>query len=119
MRPAEEVDASALLARYRQRGTAEKDFGDWNQALALSLSSTPRTKTHYRGRVLHDDFTEPDSFAANEARLLMSLLAANLIWRAICHAGGMEGWALLSAGRVSNRGGSLAVDGGASPVSHS
>jgi hypothetical protein len=80
--PAEEISAQALLEHYRQRGEAEKDFGDWNQALDLALSSTPRTKTHYRGRVLHEDFTEPDSFAANEARLLLSLLAANLL-----HAG--------------------------------
>ncbi len=80
--PAEAVDGPALLAHYRRRGEAEKDFGDWNQALALSLSSTPRTKTHYRGRVLQEAFTEPDSFAANEARLLLSLLAANLM-----HAG--------------------------------
>ncbi len=93
--PAEEESAAALLERYRGRGEAEKDFGDWNQALALSLSSTPRTKTHYRGRVLHEDFTEPDSFAANEARLRLSLLAANLL-----HAGA----ALLereSTGRMS------------------
>jgi hypothetical protein len=80
--PAAEVDGPSLLARYRKRGEAEKDFGDWNQALDLSLSSTPRTKTHYRGRVLHEAFSEPDSFAANEARLLLSLLAANLM-----HAG--------------------------------
>lgn len=80
--PAEEVGAGELLQRYRQRGEAEKDFGDWKEALPLTLSSTPRTKTHYRGRVLEGDFTEADSFAANEARLLLSLLAANLL-----HAG--------------------------------
>ena len=80
--PAEEVSAEVLLQRYRQRGEAEKDFGDWQQALPLTLSSTPRTKPHYRGRVLEGGFTEPDRFAANEARLLLSLLAANLL-----HAG--------------------------------
>ena len=80
--PAVEVSAEALLQRYRQRGEAEKDFGDWKQALPLTLSSTPRTKTHYRGRVLEGDFTEPDSFGANEARLLLSLIAANVM-----HAG--------------------------------
>jgi hypothetical protein len=45
--------------------------------------------------VLHEAFSEPDSFAANEARLLLSLLAANLM-----HAGA----ALLereSVGRLS------------------
>lgn len=82
--PQGEVDAEALLARYRQRGSAEKDFGEWNQALDPSLSSTPRPKTHYRGRTVHAPYVEPDSFAANEARLLLSLLAANLL-----HAGAL------------------------------
>lgn len=80
--PVEAMDAASLLEHYRKRGEAEKDFGDWKQSLELALSSTPRTKTHYRGRVLQEDFKEPDSFAANEARLLLSLLAANLL-----HAG--------------------------------
>lgn len=77
-----ETGAEALLAHYRQRGTAEKDFGDWKQALDLALSSTPRAKAHYRGRPVEAPYAEPDSFAANEARLLLSLVAANLL-----HAG--------------------------------
>ena len=76
------VTGEALLGRYRQRGTAEKDFGDWNQALDVALSSAPRPKTHYRGREVEAPYDEPDSFAANEARLLLSLVAANLM-----HAG--------------------------------
>ncbi len=80
--PEEEMSAEALLAHYRQRGTAEKDFGDWKQALDLSLSSSPRPKNHYQGRVTRRGYTAPDSFAANEARLLLSLIAANLM-----HAG--------------------------------
>lgn len=74
----------ALLERYRQRGTAEKDFGDWKQALDIALSSTPRPKTHYRGRAVDGPYTEPDSFAANEARLLLSLIAANLLHAGTC-----------------------------------
>ncbi len=77
--PAAEVDAEALLGHYRQRGEAEKDFGDWQQAVPVRPCSTSRTKTHYRGRRLEGDFTTPDSFAANEARLLLSLIAANLL----------------------------------------
>jgi hypothetical protein len=73
------TNGEALLERYRRRGAAEKDFGDWNQALALALSSAPRPKAHYRGRVVEEAYTEPDSFAANEVRLLLSLLAANLL----------------------------------------
>ena len=76
------VTGEALLERYRRRGAAEKDFGDWNQALDVALSSTPRPKTHYRGRAVEAPYDEPDSFAANEARLLLSLIAANLL-----HAG--------------------------------
>jgi hypothetical protein len=76
------LTGGALLERYRQRGTAEKDFGDWNQALDVALSSAPRPKAHYRGQTVEVPYDEPDSFAANEARLLLSLVAANLL-----HAG--------------------------------
>jgi hypothetical protein len=76
------IPGPALLERYRQRGTAEKDFGDWNQALDVALSSAPRPKAHYRGREVDAPYDEPDSFAVNEARLLLSLVAANLM-----HAG--------------------------------
>jgi len=76
------ITGEALLARYRQRGGAEKDFGDWNQALDVALSSAPRPKTHYRGQAVELPYDEPDSFAANEARLLLSLVVANLL-----HAG--------------------------------
>jgi hypothetical protein len=80
--PEEEMDGRTLLEHYRQRGAAEKDFGDWNQALDLSLSSSPRPKAQYRGVVIDRPYASSDSFAANEARLLLSLLAANLM-----HAG--------------------------------
>jgi hypothetical protein len=74
-----EVPAEALLERYRQRGTAEKDFGEWKQALDVSLSSSSRPKDHYRGNEVRTPYTAPDSFAANEVRLLLSLIAANLM----------------------------------------
>jgi len=79
---AEEMSGDLLLEHYRQRGSAEKDFGDWQQALETSLSSTARPKSHYQGHQLEEPYTEPDSFAVNEARLLLSLIAANLM-----HAG--------------------------------
>lgn len=78
----EEAPAEDLLEHYRARGSAEKDFGAWQQALSLHLSCAPRPKRHYRGRRLRSAYEEPDSFAANEARLLVSLLAANLLWAA-------------------------------------
>lgn len=71
--------AEDLLERYRQRGTAEKDFGEWQNALGVRLSSVPRPKSHYRGRRVRSEALLPDSFASNEARLLLSLLAANLL----------------------------------------
>lgn len=75
----EEVDGPALVAHYRQRGEAERDFGDWKSTLEVALSSTPRPKTHYRGQAVQTRAASPDSFAANEARLLLSVLAANLL----------------------------------------
>ncbi len=77
--PAERVSAEELLARYRGRGRAEKDFGDWKSTLRLRLSSSPRPHTHYRGRKLRDPGAGRDSFAVNEAWLLLTLLAANLL----------------------------------------
>jgi hypothetical protein len=76
---AAEVDGAALLERYRARGEAERDFGDWKSTLALALSSSPRPKRHYRGRAVQGPEPDTDSYAANEARLLLSLLAANLL----------------------------------------
>jgi hypothetical protein len=90
-----EVPAEALLERYRQRGTAEKDFGEWKQALDVSLSSSPRPKATTAAARCETPYTEPDSFAANEARLLLSLIAANLM-----HAGA-ELLAREEAGRMS------------------
>jgi hypothetical protein len=76
---AAEVDGPALLERYRARGEAEREFGDWKSSLDLALSSSPRPKSHYRGRAVTTPEPDTDSFGANEARLLLSLLAANLL----------------------------------------
>jgi hypothetical protein len=78
----EERPPGGLLAHYRGRGSAEKDFGEWQQALTPHLSSSPRPKRQYRGRQVRTEYEEPDSFAVNEARLRLSLLAANLLWAA-------------------------------------
>jgi len=76
---AEEESADALLDRYRRRGEAENDFGAFKSTLATTLSSTPREKSHYQGREIAKDYVTADAFAANEAKLLLSLLAANLL----------------------------------------
>jgi hypothetical protein len=75
----EEASGVGLLARYRRRGSTEKDYGDWLNALDLSLSSTNRPKERYRGRRPRQRTEPVDSFAVNETTLLVSLLAANLL----------------------------------------
>lgn len=77
--PDDEVDGEALLARYRERGICEKDLGEWKNVLDVHLSSTPRPKRHYREQSIRACAPEPDSFGANEANLLLSLLSANLL----------------------------------------
>ena len=76
---ADQVSGEELVARYRRRGNAEKEFGEWLNALDLSLSSTNRPNTSYRGRRPRQRSEPVDSFAVNEATLLVSLLAANLL----------------------------------------
>lgn len=75
----DEEGAPALLERYRARGKAEADFGDFNSALSPHLSSAQRTKSHYRERILDEPAVPHDAFAANEAELLLRLAAANLL----------------------------------------
>jgi len=77
--PAAEVSGLELLRRYRQRGSTEKDYGDWLNALDLTLSSTNRSKSGYRGEAPRQRSDPIDSFAVNEATLLLSLLTANLL----------------------------------------
>lgn len=74
-----EESAHNLLQRYRQRGTAESDFGAFKSTLAATLSSSPRPKSHYRERPVCAPYHEPDTFAANQAKLLLALLAANIL----------------------------------------
>lgn len=76
----EDLDAAELVALYRQRGTAESRFGDFMSTLQPHLSSTVRINIEKPGD------PEPRSFsmvrdpeAANEARLLLFALTANLM----------------------------------------
>jgi hypothetical protein len=77
--PQQQEDGLALLERYRHRGAAESDFGAFKTTLDVTLSSTPREKSHYRGREITMDYAEPDAFAANEAKLFLALIAANVL----------------------------------------
>lgn len=74
----EQKDAAALLEHYRQRGTFESHLGEFQDAFDPALSSSPRVKTHYRGRTPRKRYDSRDAFACNEALLLLHALAFNL-----------------------------------------
>ena len=92
----EQMPAEDLLALYRQRGTAEAGFGEFVNCLEPALSSTPRPKSHYRGKAPRHTSKPCNSFGHNEAILLLHALAYNL-----AHAGRLlmeratrQGWSL-------------------------
>jgi hypothetical protein len=75
----QQMPAAELLDLYRQRGTAEAKFGELLDVLDPLLSSTPRTKSHYRGQEPARRYSPGDAFAQNEVRLLLNALAYNLL----------------------------------------
>lgn len=99
---AEQMPAAALLALYRQRGTAEGHFGELMSVLDPALSSTRRPKSHYRGEQPMRRYVARDPFAANEVKLLLNALAYNLVHVARCllETQTGQGWSL---GRVVER----------------
>jgi hypothetical protein len=88
--------AGDLLAHYRQRGTAEGHFGELMDVLAPALSSTPRTKRHYRGSPLPALPTGIDAAARNEAVLLLHLMAYEIMHagRRVMEIATGRGWSL-------------------------
>ena len=94
--PPEQMDAAALLEMYRQRGTAEGHMGELMSVLQPALSSSPRSKSHYRGSVLEERPASEDSFERNEVLLLLNVLAYNLMHaaRVELEAATDEGWSL-------------------------
>lgn len=93
---AAEMSAEALLDLYRDRGTAEGHFGELMDVLNPALSSSPRPKSHYRGREPAHRFASGDSFAQNEVLLLLNALAYNVAHtaRALLVNQLREGWSL-------------------------
>lgn len=75
----EQLPAHDLLQLYRRRGLAEDGFGQWLDAFRPVLSSTNRAKSHYRGQPVANPAGSIDPTANNEATLLMSALAHNLV----------------------------------------
>jgi len=77
--PDETLRAAELLSLYRRRGCAEDAFGQWLGAVSPTLCSTNRTKAHYRKQAPKARSEAVDPFANNEANLLLSAIAANLL----------------------------------------
>jgi len=93
---ADQMDGAALLAMYRQRGTAEGHMGELMDVLAPALSSTPRPKGHYRGTAPTQRVAPGDAFAQNEVRLLLNVLAYQLVHttRVLVETATQAGWSL-------------------------
>jgi hypothetical protein len=89
-----EKDASTLLDHYRQRGTFEDRIGEFNKAIAARLSQP--------------------SFEENEAMLLLSLQAFNLltILRGEMESVSPNGWDLSRLQRTVLKAGARMVKGG-------
>lgn len=93
---AEQMGGPALLAMYRQRGTAEGHMGELMDVLAPALSSTPRPKRHYRGVAVSEHGESGDAFAQNEVLLLLNVLAYDVVHvaRVLMETASGEGWSL-------------------------
>jgi hypothetical protein len=111
---ARHLDGPALLEHYRRRGLAEAHMGELMNVLAPALSSSPRAKSHYRGRTPQTCAVPFDSFDSNEALLLLNMLAYNIVHavrRALAWTT-RQGWSL---GRVREQvlkvGGRLLLSG--------
>lgn len=91
-----QMDGPALLAMYRERGTAEGYMGELMDVLRPALSSSPRPKSNYRGKTLEMPVSPIDAFARNEVILLLNALAYNLAHaaRVQMETATNEGWSL-------------------------
>jgi len=89
------MDGPALLAMYRERGTAEGHMGELMDVLDPALSSAPRPKSHYRGEPVEPGRVG-DAFAQNEVLLLLNVLAYDVVHvaRVLLETASGEGWSL-------------------------
>ncbi|GGA29548.1 MULTISPECIES: transposase [Salipiger] len=74
-----QMKGQALLDHYRQRGKAEGHMGELMDVLSPALSSTNRAKTHLRGKTPKSVTPPIDAFACNEVRLLVAMLAYQIM----------------------------------------
>ncbi len=107
-----QMNGQALLEHYRQRGKAEGHMGELMDVLAPALSSTNRPKTHLRGKKPKTAAPAVDAFACNEVRLLIAMLAYQVMHvarRAMARATG-SAWSLRRLReRVLRGGGRLVI----------
>lgn len=91
-----QVSAKELLTFYRGRGSAESLMGEWMDVLQPALSSTNRSKSHYRGDEPKKRYVSRNPFDANEVILLLSAYAYNLLHtiRACTEAATKAGWSI-------------------------
>ena len=74
------IPAEQVLARYRQRGTAESHMGELKDVCHPALSATDRPKMCYADRPIVTAGQLPSqAFARNEALLLLNQLAYQLL----------------------------------------
>jgi len=92
----EQISPSSLLDLYRERGTAEGHQGELMSVLAPALSSTPRPKSIYAGKVPEREYPSVDAFAVNEVRFLLNAIAYNIMnaGRVLIARATGEGWGL-------------------------
>ena len=91
-----QMSHNLVLEHYRERGKAEGHMGELKDVLAPTLSSANRAKTHVRGRKPRSAGKGVDAFACNEVRLLLSLMAYQVMHiarRTMARATG-TGWSL-------------------------
>ena len=76
---AQTMHGELLVDLYRDRGNYEDMLGQFMSTLTPQLSSTTRSKSHYRGKEPKNRNKPRDAFATNQAILSMNVLAFNLL----------------------------------------
>ncbi len=76
---AKTMHGELLVDLYRQRGNYEDQLGQFMSTLTPQLSSTTRSKSHYRGREPNRRYESRDVFATNQAILSLNVLAFNML----------------------------------------
>lgn len=78
------LSSEQLLELYRDRGTFEGHLGELMSMFQPALSSSPRQKSHYRGKTPSQRIEPGDAFAQNEVILLLNALSYNISHVARC-----------------------------------